>query len=60
MKKFLALLLAVIMTLGVSLSVSFADEARLEKADDGAIAAQAAADRIASGNAPTEIGRAHV
>lgn len=50
MKKFLALILAAMMTLGMALSVSSAEEpAHLEKADDGAIAAQAAADRIASG-----------
>ncbi len=56
MKKFLAMLLAVMMTLGMFLSVGLAEEpARLEKADDGTIAAQAAADRIASGNAPTVV-----
>lgn len=56
MKKFLALILAVMMTLGMALSVSSAEEpARLEKADDGTIAAQAAADRIASGKEPTVV-----
>ena len=55
MKKLLAILLAVMMTMGMALSIGTAEDARLEKADDGTIAAQAAADRIASGNAPTVV-----
>lgn len=56
MKKFLAMLLAVMMTLGMFLSVGLAEDLpRLDKADDGTIAAQAAADRIASGKVPTVV-----
>jgi len=55
MKKLVSLLLVVLLAFSMTLSTSFAEEARLEKADDGTIAAQAAADRIASGNAPTVV-----
>jgi len=55
MKKFLAILLAMMLTLGVALTAGAEELPRLEKADDGTIAAQAAADRIASGKAPTVV-----
>ncbi len=54
MKRFLAILLALALTLGMA-SFSVAEDVHLEKADDGAIAAKAAEDRIASGKAPTVV-----
>lgn len=55
MKRFIAVLLVAMLAMSM-MSFGIAEEpARLEKADDGTIAAQAAADRIASGNAPTVV-----
>ncbi len=55
MKKLLALLLALTLVLSMTVSLSFADEAHLEKADDGSAAAAAAQERIEKGDAPTVV-----
>ena len=53
MKKLLALLLTLTLVFSLGVSLSFADEAHLDKADDGSAAAAAAQERIDKGEYPT-------
>ena len=53
MKKLLALLLTLTLVFSLSVSLSFAEEAHLEKADDGSVAEAAAQERINKGDYPT-------
>jgi len=52
-KRFLAFLMVLALLVGLTGGFSLADEAHLAKADDGTAAAEAIAERKASGNMPT-------